>query len=169
MAFKYTLKLSVAQKRLLLLCIWIAFIWGHSLIAGPASSAESGFVVKLLQPLLNHIGISSLNLINLIVRKAAHFLEYAVLGALGWRFAHAWTERKAVRSCFYLVLLLVPVLDETIQLFVPGRVGALLDVGIDSLGYFTGLFISMAASHWTSIVSKLLTVLQKKEPFANER
>ena len=33
-------------------------------------------------------------------------------------------------------MILAPVLDETIQLFVPGRAGALMDVMIDMSGYF---------------------------------
>ena len=33
------------------LLLWVGFVWGHSLVGGAASSAESGRVVALLRPL----------------------------------------------------------------------------------------------------------------------
>ena len=61
---------------------WVAFIWGHSLVQGPQSSLESGFVVALARPLFEALGVSDPELMSLVVRKLAHFSEYAVLGVL---------------------------------------------------------------------------------------
>jgi VanZ family protein len=36
---------------------------------------------------------------------------------------------------------MVPILDETIQIFVPGRSAAVIDMMIDLSGYLTGLLI----------------------------
>ena len=64
---------------------------------------------------------------DLILRKAAHLAEYAILGAL---------LARATRSPVVAVALagLYAVSDEVHQTFVDGRVGAPLDVAIDTLG-----------------------------------
>ena len=64
------------------LCCWVAFIWGHSLIQGPQSSLESGMVVAIVRPVFEALGVTDVNIMTLIVRKGAHFSEYAVLGVL---------------------------------------------------------------------------------------
>ena len=58
-----------------LTALWLAFIWGHSFMSAAASSAESGHWLALLQSALPW-------LTQTIIRKAAHVVEYAVLGAL---------------------------------------------------------------------------------------
>ena len=67
-----------------------------------------------------------------ILRKLAHLTEYAVLGALLLRA----TRRPAlgvVGASLYAVT------DEVHQLFVEGRHGAPLDVGIDTVGALAGV------------------------------
>jgi VanZ family protein len=69
---------------------------------------------------------------DLVLRKLAHFAEYAILGAL---------LARAVRRPGLAVALaaLYAVTDEVHQTFVDGRVGAPLDVGIDTLGALVGV------------------------------
>lgn len=128
------------------LLLWVAFVWGHSLIGGTASSAESGRVVALLRPLFQAVGVSDANLMTFVVRKAAHFSEYAVLGAIARTFwvrlaAELAAPRVALLTLGTALTALVPCLDETIQLFVPGRCGSARDVLIDLSGAVTGAFI----------------------------
>ena len=62
-----------------------------------------------------------------LVRKAAHFTEYAVLGIL---YLLAARSRGAIRDRMTLPLfwgLLTPVADESLQLLVEGRSGQLTD------------------------------------------
>ena len=67
-----------------------------------------------------------------ILRKLAHLAEYAILGAL--------LARALRRPALALALAaLYAVSDEVHQTFVDGRVGAPLDVGIDTLGAFVGV------------------------------
>lgn len=57
------------------LLLWVGFVWGHSLVGGAASSAESGRVVALLRPLFEATGVTDLDLMTFVVRKCAHFSE----------------------------------------------------------------------------------------------
>ncbi|HCJ41895.1 VanZ family protein [uncultured Ruminococcus sp.] len=81
-------------------------------------------------------------LLTVLVRKGAHFTEYAVLSALAfcafvkirkrflrWLAAFAFA---AVYSCS----------DEFHQLFVPGRAGMVRDVILDSCGSAFGAFVA---------------------------
>ena len=129
------------------LALWIAFIWGHSLVQGPQSSAESGAVVGLLRPLFEAVGVADTDVMSLVVRKCAHFSEYAVLGAIsrGLLVARrAESGRPALPAG--LLVALVPAIDESIQLFVPGRSGSPVDVCIDLAGVVAGSALSWALS-----------------------
>lgn len=131
------------------LACWVAFIWCHSLVQGPQSSLESGMVVALLRPLFEAVGVTDASLMSLVVRKCAHFSEYAVLGVLAcglFRARGRETGRRALLAA--LIVALVPVVDECIQLGVPGRSGQPTDVIID----LSGLLVGSIAS---SVVSRL--------------
>ena len=129
------------------LCCWIAFIWGHSLVQGPQSTAESGLVVSLLRPLFEGVGIVDPDLMSFIVRKVAHFSEYAVLGVLARGLVTSLREEGiAPRLPVTVVAALVPVADECLQLFVPGRSGRLQDVLIDLCGMLFGFALFWVAS-----------------------
>jgi VanZ family protein len=67
-----------------------------------------------------------------ILRKLAHLAEYAILGAL---LARA-TRRPGAAVA---LAALYAVTDEVHQLFVEGRHGAPLDVGIDTVGAIAGV------------------------------
>lgn len=112
------------------LLLWVGFVWGHSLVGGAASSAESGRVVALLRPLFEATGVTDLDLMTFVVRKCAHFSEYAVLGGIARTFwtrvscelgSRASSSRHRALLAGLVLTALVPCLDETIQLFVPGR------------------------------------------------
>ncbi len=81
-----------------------------------------------------------------ILRKLAHLAEYAILGALLYR---------AVRRPALAVALaaLYAVSDEIHQTFVEGRVGAPLDVGIDTLGALVGVLVWVRLSR-TGLLSR---------------
>ena len=78
---------------------------------------------------------------DFIIRKAAHFLEYAILFVLYYR-GFKNTSKMNFRRIFFLSLLLTvsyALTDEYHQTFVSGRTGRLFDLGVDSLGAFFGL------------------------------
>lgn len=125
------------------LVLWICFIWGHSLMSGPESAEESGFFVNLFSPVFDLFKVSDPDVRGLIVRKFAHFSEHAVLailatGAMRRLFAgkrHWWVFAL-------LICVAVPSLDETIQIFTPGRGPALTDVCIDLAGCAAGALLA---------------------------
>ena len=124
-------------------CCWTLLIWGHSLVQGPQSSAESGMVVDLVRPLFEALGVSDVDLMTLVVRKGAHFSEYAVLGVLAFGlFRERLRERGMPPFPTACLVALVPVSDECLQMFVPGRSGQPTDVLIDLAGICAGVLLS---------------------------
>ncbi len=77
-----------------------------------------------------------------VVRKLAHFVEFAVLGFLG-QLAAAGRVKKWWQRMLLAVLLgvMIALCDETIQLFVSGRTGKLADVWLDLSGALTGALL----------------------------
>lgn len=77
---------------------------------------------------------------DFIVRKTAHFLEYAILCFLFYR-ALRKTTRLSLTQILILALFLTivySVSDEYHQTTVSGRTGRPFDVGVDGLGSFFG-------------------------------
>lgn len=121
--------------------LWICFIWGHSLVPGDLSNQESGAALSLMLKLFHELNID-LPLTKHLIRKSAHFLEYMMLGVLlsgalgGWR-----KYRLAQLRRFGELMLLIPFLDETIQLFVAGRSGMIKDIWLDMAGEAAGALL----------------------------
>lgn len=130
--------------------LWTLVIWGHSLLPASQSSAESGQVLALLEPLLRLTGLSP-ELWHTAVRKCAHMAEFAVLGGLFSEMMRSGTVRfrdKLLTAGF--ACMTTALLDETIQLFRPGRSGQISDVWVDLCGAAIGIAV-------TAILRKLLT------------
>lgn len=110
-------------------------IWGNSLVPGSGSGSLSLTVMEAIRGFLRGVGLPYEWVTNFVVRKCAHFTEYLVLGILA---THAF-DFEGRRTFDVLLptavfLLLIPSIDETIQLFVPGRAGMITDVMIDCCG-----------------------------------
>ena len=126
--------MTIRRKRWISLTItvlWIAFIFARSAKPAAESGAESAALLELLcrffPALTDHA-----------VRKAAHFTEYFILGAL---FFADWRLLR----CGPVLLLLglgaaVACVDEfIIQTHTPGRSGELRDVLLDTAGVATAV------------------------------
>ena len=129
------------EKRLQLckafIVLLLAFIWGNSLLPGEISQAFSDWVKKILSFLLSG-GSSGSGGGSGILRKIAHFTEFAALGALlCWR-AGMLNKQKHLP---FLWGAAVACIDEGIQLFSPGRAARMTDVLLDSAGVLTGLLL----------------------------
>ncbi len=148
---------GIPAARLLVLVAWVCFVWGHSLVPGVASDAESLSVVARVSPLLGALGIRGTHAMNHVVRKLGHFSEYLVLGIVAsWALRPAEKDRVVVGPspkdgvahagtwATLAVCVLVPCVDETIQLFVPRRSGMLSDVCLDMVGCACGLLATRA-------------------------
>lgn len=119
----------------LLICN-LAFIWGNSLLPGEVSGAFSDWVKSILESLLPGDGTSTPG--GGLLRKAAHFTEFTLLGmCLSWLFG--MLQRK--KTWPLLCGVAAACVDETIQRFVPDRGPSIRDVGIDSCGVLMGIFL----------------------------
>lgn len=83
-------------------------------------------------------------MVHLITRKAAHFVEYAILGFLAAR-AFRTSARIAIRRRWFLVSMSLivgyAIIDEYHQSFVPTRTGSVFDSLIDIAGGLTALIV----------------------------
>ena len=117
----------------------LCFIFGNSML----SKEVSGTISKLVAWILGgELGTTEEG--HHLVRKLAHFTEYAALGVVG----HLWLDcmmQDKYRT--YLTVSLVgvatPLIDETIQIF-SQRGPALADVWIDVGGYLLGVSVVLA-------------------------
>ncbi len=125
------------------LLLWIAFISFAS--TGDFSAANTSRIVRpLLLWLFPDISEEGLLAAHLLVRKAAHFTEYAILGWLAARAFYTSSQNLLRRNWFVAGLVLVVVqalLDEYHQSFVPGRTASPYDSAIDIAGGLTALIV----------------------------
>ena len=136
---------SKQELRVLLISVLMGltllFIWGHSMIPAVYSSMESSRFVNLINGLIYSAG-GSFSVTDHMVRKTAHFLEYAILGAETalrnkWKSAvFAGSPAKYSGTVFFWTG--VPVIDELIQYFTPGRACMIQDVFLDMCGFAAG-------------------------------
>ncbi len=132
---------NVMKKRkiyLILFCAMLGFIWGNSMLSAEASGAISHFVAEL-------IGVGggpSADEGHHLLRKAAHFTEYAILGVLsGLLFGSMNFDNVKKYVCAACVGFSVPLIDETIQIF-SGRGPAIADIWIDIAGFTLGAAVA---------------------------
>lgn len=118
-------------------------IWGNSMRTATQSDQQSTSLLSWLTPWLSAVGIQPEGF-HTILRKLAHFSEYGLLGVLWtmelWLGPHRKKRRGAMERLSFCML--TAFLDETIQLFVPGRSGEIRDVWIDTAGAWTGIVIT---------------------------
>lgn len=133
------------QKRLrlciaLIVCN-VLFIWGNSALPAQISGAISSFVRDIVSLLLGGGSGSDASFGDGILRKIAHFMEFACLGAaLCWLCSMLKTHRSWAMACGFGVACV----DETIQLLVPGRGPRFTDVLLDSAGVVCGIALLIA-------------------------
>ena len=117
----------------------ICLIWDNSLVPGSGSGSLSLAVMNAIHGFLGALGLPYSWVTNFVVRKCAHFTEYAILGVL---VTHAVDidrkHRPLAVALAVIVLVAVPSIDETIQTHVAGRCGQVSDVILDCCGAFTG-------------------------------
>ena len=129
----------IQSFQLILLLFTLLLIWGQSMMPPHLSSSESGFVAKLVYPVLSRLLPSGADLEH-FVRKAGHFTEYFLLGLqLGFlQLAGAGFLYATLRRVF--LIWLIAFLDETIQIF-SGRGPQIQDVWLDLAGGVLGIAI----------------------------
>lgn len=123
---------------LLITALYIGFIWWRSTLSAVDSTVESLSVLGFLESICKFLNLS-VELTDHIVRKAAHFCEFALLGCLTLWTAYI-KNKRVIRNLMSagFVCLAVAVADEMIQITSPGRSAEVVDVTIDFFGACAG-------------------------------
>ncbi len=116
----------------------VIFIFSNSLASGSQSSGHSGRLTALLNTVLSSLGLPGLT--EHVVRKLAHFGEFALLGLSATWCLRTYTEKYLRHLSLPLLFgLLTAGIDETLQLFSSGRSSSVVDVWIDFGGVCAGM------------------------------
>lgn len=125
------------------LLVWLAFISFASSDNFSASNT-SRIIGPLILWLFPNTSPETLAVVHFIVRKIAHFTEYAILGFLAAR-AFRTSPRPAINQRWFLICLTLIVvyalMDEYHQTFVPSRTASIYDSMIDVTGGLIALLI----------------------------
>ena len=142
----------IRTKKRMILCIallvcMLAFIWGNSLTNGTTSGEMSGQLMQWINSFA-HLDEQGADVLHHIVRKMAHFTEFACLGLLlTWLFGMTG-EKKGHLFCMPLLCAMAAAcMDETIQVFVPDRGPSPIDIWIDTCGAAAGIGMMLFGYH----------------------
>lgn len=117
---------------LILTLLWLAMVLLQAFLPGSASYAESNGVLALANvifPWLTHS----------VLRRAAHFIEYFLLGFLmtgTFCYAREFTIFKPMFFCLFTALC-----DETIKIFAVDRLAQISDIWVDGAGAMAGILL----------------------------
>jgi len=124
--------------------IWLGLIviGSTDLMSAEHTSRIIGRVLRSFNP---DISAETIAQIQLVVRKTAHVMEYAILAALLWRALRTgvrWQTRMLrLFIAVWFVCAVFAASDEFHQSFVPSRTASPIDVMIDIFGALIGLVI----------------------------
>ena len=147
-----------------LLIFQMCFIFIMSSFGHTSSDAQSNLLVDFIAQNFPHVrhglenNLISLSTLIFLVRKTAHFTEYAILGALFYLNVIQLPKlnlypKKILLPIFFSFLYACT--DEIHQIFVPGRSAQFRDILIDTLGASFGATI-------TYLIIKLFTKIKTR-------
>ncbi len=140
------------RKRMILcICLLIcclAFIWGNSMTNGTDSGNLSGHIMQWINTFLR-LDEAGADLLHRLIRKGAHFTEFACLGLLlTWLFG-MMGEKKGHLFCMPLLFgMMAACVDETIQVFTPDRGPSPIDIWIDTCGVAAGITALLIGNYY---------------------
>ncbi|MGH9434867.1 MAG: VanZ family protein [Terriglobia bacterium] len=108
------------------------------------ASYTSVVLARLLAALHIHLSLAHFETLHYLVRKSAHFTEYAILSLLLFASISGakefeWNLRIAVLSV--VIAGLYSLSDEFHQMFVPGRGPSIKDCGLDTTGAVSAMVL----------------------------
>jgi VanZ family protein len=121
--------------------LWMpAAIWIVTLFVFSTTIFSAANTGRIIEPILRWIfpaaSTTQIVMMHGLVRKSAHFFNYAVLFWLLIRGPMAGRPYAALACC-----ILYAAVDETHQIFVPGRTPSPYDVALDSTGALFSRFL----------------------------
>lgn len=159
---KFDKKTQIKIFNIILIIIWMATIFKFSGQQGTDSGDTSRkFTVAIIRIITGkslEINDPFVEGIQLFIRKMAHFSIYALGGFLIMNYAYT-TDKKMKQKILYSIAFGAgyAITDELHQFFVPGRSARILDVGIDTAGVITGIFVYIALRKLIDFIRKSMT------------
>ncbi|MBR5917663.1 MAG: VanZ family protein [Lachnospiraceae bacterium] len=135
-----------------IILLTVAIIWGHSFMTPEMSTEESSFVKEIVEAVVQSVSHNEAFVIpEIVIRKSAHFFEYAILGlelAILITVNKSEDHKRGIKSLLgkypaaFVLALIVAGIDETIQYFT-GRYSSVWDVLLDMAGasFSIGIFL----------------------------
>ena len=124
------------------LVLWAGLIFMDS--GNVLSAAHTSLLLRAVRWLFPNVRDESLAVFHLLVRKAGHLTEYAILATLAARAFRGSSHDLLRRHWFWVSLMLAiayALTDEFHQSFVPSRTASIYDSMIDSVGALIALTI----------------------------
>lgn len=134
---------------LILLAIAFYIIFNFSAQDGEKSGSISEKITEVIVKVISKVKNMDINQqlrliekLHPIIRKLAHFGVYTVVGFSVMGFMCTFDMKNIFKLLIsFSVGVTYAISDEIHQHFIPGRNASIIDVGIDSLGVLTGIFI----------------------------
>ena len=132
----------------------LTFIFSNSLASGEVSSAQSYVVTEQVQDVVRVIAPESkiatatgddFIRLHISVRTAAHFCQFALLGAVAFWCYLSYTRKKIYSLIAVIGTALTAVFDEFLQIFSEGRAWEWLDILVDIAGGMSGIVFALLA------------------------
>ena len=142
------LKKYIKIFNVVLILIWMVVVFSFSGQVGTESSGTSRKVTEFIVQRISDKSIEEnediIENCDKVIRKLAHYTIYTVGGILIFNYAYT-TNKSQKEKILYSVIFGAgyAITDEIHQYFVPGRSARIFDVGIDTLGVITGVFICL--------------------------
>ena len=139
---KGRIKIILKGSALVLWCVVIfMFSANNADESNKQSNAVFNTVIEFVNPVYDSLDTTAQA--EYIIRKLAHFSEYALLGILAF-INLAMVKKLGYRGLFAAVFSCIYASsDEIHQLFVPGRAGQVRDVLIDTSGAVAGILLAI--------------------------
>ena len=145
-------KKNLIFKRILFIIILLTAFWAIFNFSEQNGYDSGSLSLKFTSKIVNIISrfktlsvaqkLHYIQRLHPIIRKLAHFSIYMVVGFSMMGFMCTFDIRNIIKVIIsFFIGVLYAIGDEIHQYFVPGRSASVTDVGIDSLGVFTGIFI----------------------------
>ncbi len=133
--------------------LWLSVLAAFS--TDTFSAEHTGSVLqKIIRAIYGGISTRQFQALHFLVRKAAHFFSYGILGVCAfysWRASLPARPRWTLRwSALALLLTLAAAMDEFHQSFVPSRTASPRDVMLDMMG---AIFFQVMIASFTSLSS----------------
>ena len=156
----------ISRRRAVYICflaiciaVQITFIFSNSLRNAENSDSQStGFLRFVIEDIFQfdyeELNDDFLGNLHFIIRKLAHFCEYAMLGTLV--FLLMYVCACATKMCFYCTVpfcFAIGMIDEFLQRFSEGRSASIADAFLDTSGAFTACALLLAVIKFVRSIS----------------